>query len=233
MDKVPPALQASLTAIVTEAKLACVMLPASAGSMDAMGLQPSLMSLWLLQPSTPVKLSPASISAALNKPPFWCVAWPSSRVLAQMISTGAINVNGKQVADFGCGSGLVAIAAARAGAAAVTAYDLDKTALLACRENARLNKIKLKTKLDLFADAAQDTVQFDLCLVADVFYDPENLPLLSRLLARSKKLIVADCRAHHLQQWGLNKIGEHESCTWPTLDQSDQFRHVSIYASPD
>ncbi|MEZ3224835.1 50S ribosomal protein L11 methyltransferase, partial [Escherichia coli] len=86
-------------------------------------------------------------------------------------------VRDKRVLDFGSGSGVAAIAAARAGAAEVVACDLDPLALAASRANAELNGVELSYSADFFAEDDR----FDLILVADVLYDRANLPLLDVL----------------------------------------------------
>ena len=92
-------------------------------------------------------------------------------------------VRGKRVLDFGAGSGVAAIAAAKAGAAEVVACDLDPLALAACRANAALNGVELRYSQDFFGEADR----FDLILVADVLYDRANLPLLDQFLSRGGK----------------------------------------------
>src|SRR5699024_6642479 len=57
-------------------------------------------------------------------PPFWAFAWAGGQALARWILDKPGTVAGKRVLDFGAGSGLVAIAAARSGAAAVMAVDI-------------------------------------------------------------------------------------------------------------
>ena len=172
-----------------------------------------------------IKPDPDVIRALFDAPPFWSVAWPSGRILAQLILNKEIDVVGKTVLDFGCGSGLVAIAAALAGARRVVACDADKDALLATQENASLNDVDLEFLSSL--DDVSETV--DYCIVADVFYDPENLPLLPALTQISRHLVVADCRAHDLTEVGLDVQGKFESAVWPDVDPSDQFRAVTLY----
>lgn len=91
--------------------------------------------------------------------------------------------------DFGSGSGVAAIAAARAGAAEVVACDLI-LALAASRANAELNGVELSYSADFFAEDDR----FDLILVADVLYDRANLPLLDQFLSRGRQALVADSR---------------------------------------
>src|SRR5437762_6017288 len=58
-------------------------------------------------------------------PPFWAFAWAGGQALARYVLDNPQVVAGKAVVDFASGSGLVAIAAARAGAARILAADID------------------------------------------------------------------------------------------------------------
>lgn len=210
----PEALTSALHAVVPDA------------SLSAQNVPNLPLSLWLLTHGKQNrKLSPEAIRAALETPPFWCVAWPSGRVLGEWIVNNRFDVRGQRVADFGCGSGIVALACAQAGAADVIAADLDTVALAATDANALLNDLRIQKQAEFFTDECH----YDTIFAADIFYDAANLPLLDRLKAKTNRLIVADCRAHDLARAGLEKIDEAESSTWPDVDPSDQFRRVSVY----
>src|SRR5690242_1093870 len=72
-------------------------------------------------------------------PPYWAFAWAGGQALSRYVLDNPENVAGRAVLDFGAGSGLVAIAAAKAGAANVLAADIDNFASAAIVENARAN----------------------------------------------------------------------------------------------
>jgi predicted nicotinamide N-methyase len=74
-------------------------------------------------------------------PPFWAVAWPGGQALARYLLDHPSAVAGRRVLDFGSGSGLVAIAAAKAGAAAVVAQETDRLAVAAIALNAAANDV--------------------------------------------------------------------------------------------
>src|SRR6478752_5925302 len=74
-------------------------------------------------------------------PPFWAFAWAGGQGLARHILDHPALVAGKRVLDFASGSGLVAIAACKAGAAAVTAVDIDPFARMACALNRAENNV--------------------------------------------------------------------------------------------
>src|SRR2546421_10759837 len=72
-------------------------------------------------------------------PPFWAFAWAAGQALARYLLDHPETIRGRDVIDIASGSGLVAIAAARAGAATVTAYDIDPLAAAAIEVNAAAN----------------------------------------------------------------------------------------------
>ncbi|UWP83311.1 50S ribosomal protein L11 methyltransferase [Dactylosporangium fulvum] len=118
-------------------------------------------------------------------PPFWSFAWPGGVALARFLLDHPAHVAGRSVADLGAGSGLVAIAAARAGAALVTAVDTDPAALAAVRRNAALNGVPVETSPTL--------VPADVLLAGDVFYSGEVARrLLPLLRAHGGTVLVGD-----------------------------------------
>ena len=125
-------------------------------------------------------------------PPFWAFAWAGGQALARYLLDHPERVAGKRVLDFGAGSGLVAIAAARAGAAQVLAADLDAFAVTACSLNAEANEAPIAAEVcDLAGDAL---VAFDVVLVGDMFYEQtpsRRFDAWFRGLARSGKLVLA------------------------------------------
>ncbi|TIL77311.1 MAG: methyltransferase, partial [Mesorhizobium sp.] len=74
-------------------------------------------------------------------PPFWAFAWAGGQGLARYILDNPSDVQGKRVLDFASGSGLVAIAAVKAGAAEVIAADIDPFCATAIRLNAEANGV--------------------------------------------------------------------------------------------
>ncbi|WP_254075288.1 50S ribosomal protein L11 methyltransferase, partial [Pseudomonas aeruginosa] len=131
----------------------------------------------------------------------------------------------KVVGYWGRGSGVAAIAAARAGAAEVVACDLDPLALAASRANAELNGVELSYSADFFAEDDR----FDLILVADVLYDRANLPLLDQFLSRGRQALVADSRVRDFRHPLYRRLDVLEACTWPDLAEPAEFRLVSLY----
>ncbi|MGH3302667.1 MAG: class I SAM-dependent methyltransferase, partial [Streptosporangiaceae bacterium] len=103
-------------------------------------------------------------------PPFWGVAWPGGQALARYLLDHATLVTGRTVLDFGSGSGLVAIAAARAGAARVVACETDPLGLAAIGLNAAANGVPPPACVDDVRTAGPGP---DVLLAGDVWYDRE------------------------------------------------------------
>src|SRR6266436_7431160 len=82
-----------------------------------------------------------SLARSALPPPFWAFAWAGGQVLARYLLDHPAEVAGRFVLDFGAGSGLVAIAAAKAGAAGVLAAEVDHFAAAAIAINATLNDV--------------------------------------------------------------------------------------------
>ncbi len=182
--------------------------------------------LWLIDPTNMDRaFSPEETRRILEEPPYWSFCWASGLVLARWLAEHPEWARGKRVLDFGAGSGVAAIAAARAGAAEVVACDLDPLALQACRANAALNGVTLGYSEDFFAEADR----FDLIIVADVLYDRANLPLLDQFLSRGREVLVADSRVRDFQHPLYERLDILDACTWPDLAEPAEFRQVSLY----
>jgi predicted nicotinamide N-methyase len=121
-------------------------------------------------------LSQEQVIELMDNPPYWAFCWASGQVMARYLLDHSDVVKKKVVVDFGCGSGVVAIAASMAGAKRTIALDIDSNALDVSRLNADLNHtdIELSSNIDtLTIDKSKATL-----LIADVFYDAKNIPLL-------------------------------------------------------
>lgn len=182
--------------------------------------------LWLIDSANMDRaFSPEETRRILEEPPYWSFCWASGLVLARWLAEHPEWVRGKRVLDFGTGSGVAAIAAAKAGAAEVVVCDLDPLALQACRANAALNGVTLGYSSDFFAEADR----FDVIIVADVLYDRANLPLLDQFLSRGREVLVADSRVRDFQHPLYERLDILDACTWPDLAEPAEFRRVSLY----
>ena len=101
-------------------------------------------------------------------PPFWAFAWAGGQALARYILDHPEVVAGKRVLDFASGSGLVAIAAAKAGAARVEAVEIDAFAGVAIGVNAGANAVSLEV---LLSDLIGCDHGWEVILAGDVCYE--------------------------------------------------------------
>ncbi|WXL26524.1 50S ribosomal protein L11 methyltransferase [Ectopseudomonas mendocina] len=210
----PAALQHALNSLLGDAKLTATPLPGTD------------IRLWLIDAENMDRaFSPEETRLILEEPPYWCFCWASGLVLARWLAERPEWVRGKRVLDFGAGSGVAAIAAAKAGAAEVVACDLDPLAIAASRANAELNDVELSYSADFF----QEADRYDLIIVADVLYDRANLPLLDEFLSRGREALVADSRVRNFQHPLYQRLDVLEASTWPDLAEPAEFRHVSLY----
>jgi len=101
-------------------------------------------------------------------PPFWAFAWAGGQALARYVLDQPHLVSGRRVLDLAAGSGLVAIAAARAGAAHVRAVEVDPLAVAAIELNAATNGVTVSVELADILDG--DAAGAEVVLAGDVFY---------------------------------------------------------------
>jgi predicted nicotinamide N-methyase len=102
-------------------------------------------------------------------PPFWAFAWAGGQALARYLLDHPANVAGRSVLDFGAGSGLVAIAAAKAGARSVLAAEVDHFAAAAIAANAVLNEVAISVATEDLLDTAN--LRWDVVTAGDVCYE--------------------------------------------------------------
>ncbi len=214
-DELLICLQRRLAAIVPGAQLERTALS---------GAQP--LSLYLMNADYPQgELSAESVQRVMDNPLYWVFCWASGLVLADWLLTHAEWVRGRRVMDFGCGSGVVAIAAALAGAKEVIACDIDPDALAATALNAQLNGVELQLADDFYKVEGE----IELLIVADVLYDRANLGWLDGFLKRADRVLLADSRVKDFSAPGYRHLAAREAHTLPDLDESAEFRDVRIY----
>lgn len=170
-------------------------------------------------------LSPEQIRQIINYPAYWCFCWASGQVMARYIFDNPDLVRGKKVLDFGCGSGIAAIAAKLAGANEVIACDLDADAIAASGANGLLNNAELSFSNDFFANDEH----YDVILVADVLYDSANLLLLEAFLKRAPRVLVADSRVKNFKFESYQWLTYQHANTVPDLAESEEFSKVNLY----
>lgn len=152
-------------------------------------------------------------------PPFWAFPWAGGQALARFLLDHPERVAGRVVLDMASGSGLVAIAAARAGAARVTASDTDPVARTAIAINAAVNDVTLTVRPgDLLGDQPAQPPGSrpgaDLVVVGDAFYQRElarrMLGFLDRAAARGASVLVGDPGRAYLPRGRLRAIAVYD-----------------------
>lgn len=142
-------------------------------------------------------------------PPFWAFAWAGGQALARYILDNPDIVAGKCVIDIASGSGLVAIAAMKAGAKSVVAADIDKFAQAAMHANAGLNHVHLTiTTQDLLISPAPEA---DVILVGDLFYEKSIAEKCFAWLQKikTKTILIGDPGRSYLPKDKLIKIASY------------------------
>jgi predicted nicotinamide N-methyase len=126
-------------------------------------------------------------------PPFWLFVWAGGQALARHVLDRPEIVRDRSVVDVACGSGVAAIAAARAGAAKVTAMDVDPQAVAAAARNAEANAVAVGTQA---VDIADLDVTADVFLAGDVFYTSRVADRMTERLRRAaregSRILVGD-----------------------------------------
>lgn len=144
--------------------------------------------------------------------PYWAWPWAGGLALARFVLDRPETVAGRRVLDLGAGSGLVAIAAARAGAATVVAAEIDANARTALRLNAELNGVAVEVvDRDLTGEQPPDV---DLALVGDLFYAPRLASRVTRFLDRCLDagiaVLVGDVGRAHLPAGRLRPLAGYD-----------------------
>jgi len=168
-------------------------------------------------------------------PPFWAFAWAGGQALARYILDNPDIVRGRRVLDFASGSGLVAIAAMKAGAASVTACDIDPFAIAAIGLNAQANDV---TVAAVQQDLVGEDQGWDVVLAGDICYE-QDLALrvtdwLFALSCRGATVLIGDPGRTYLPKDRLEKVAAYEVPVTRTLEDADikksgvwRFRSVS------
>lgn len=198
-----------------------------------MPLRPDIM-LWQATEITPIWHATADwLDRNGVPPPFWAFPWAGGQAVARLIGEQPALVAGKRVVDFAAGSGLIAIAAMKAGAAQVTALDIDPFAGAATGLNATLNGAAVHVMTaDVIGQPMPDT---DILLAGDVCYErpfAEAALAWFRDLARAGvTVLVGDPGRAYLPSQGLERIATYTVPTSRELEDREM-RVTDVWRVP-
>jgi len=155
-------------------------------------------------------------------PPFWAFAWAGGQALARYVLDNPALVTGKRVLDFASGSGLVAIAAAKAGAASVEACDIDAFAVAAMQLNAAANGVAIDARCEDVVGADEG---WDAIFAGDICYERDmaahTVAWLASLHARGAIVLIGDPGRSYLPRQTLEPIATYEVPVTRTLEDAE------------
>jgi predicted nicotinamide N-methyase len=171
-------------------------------------------------------------AAQEQPPPFWAFAWAGGQALARHLLDDPDLVAGREVLDLATGSGLVAIAAARAGASVVTGNDIDPLALAATEANAEANGVRVRTVEGDLLDTTEGYATSSVIFAGDVFYSREMaarvLPFLRRAADRGALVLVGDPGRAYLPTHGMIKRASYDVPVLECLENAT-IRHTTVW----
>jgi predicted nicotinamide N-methyase len=166
--------------------------------------------LWLLDNEVDLEAACEELGDG-EAPPFWAFCWGSGQALARYVLDHPDRVANKVVVDLGTGSGIAALAAARAGAAVVIALDLDPQSRQAARLNADQNGLDIKT-------SATAPERWDLMLAADVLYETGLREWLLSTARQRGPILLADPERTGTPRIPFPELGRMKATTLPDVD---------------
>jgi len=190
--------------------------------------------LHLADEITPIwRMTEEALEAIGLPPPFWAFAWAGGQALARYLLDNPQTVAGKRVLDFAAGSGIVAIAAMKAGAAHALAADIDGFCGDAIALNARANNVAVDfTDTDLL-DAPPPAV--DVILAGDICYEK---PLAERVMAwltaareTGTEVLIGDPGRTYFPREGLTRLAEYQVPTTRELEDME-VKKTAVWTLP-
>jgi predicted nicotinamide N-methyase len=154
--------------------------------------------------------------------PYWSFPWAGGQALARHLIDHPDVVRGRRVLDLAAGSGLVAIAAMKAGAKSAVANDVDPFAAAAQELNARANNTAIEISERDMLDETPSPDEFDLVVAGDVCYESELANRLVEFLRRARHngvdALLADPGRTYLPRERLDAVATYEVPTSLALE---------------
>lgn len=191
--------------------------------------------LHLADEITPIwKLTEEDLARIGLPPPYWAFAWAGGQAIARYVLDNPEVVAGRTVIDFASGSGLVAIAAAKAGASRVLATDIDGYCEQAVTLNSEANGVRVEfTDADL--TTAPPPTWAQVILAGDICYEK---PLAERVLAwlaearaAGATVLIGDPGRSYFPRTGLEKLAEYQVETTRELEDME-IKRTAVWALP-
>jgi predicted nicotinamide N-methyase len=166
-------------------------------------------------------------------PPYWAFAWAGGQALARYLLDNPQCVAGKRVLDLGSGGGLSAIAAYKAGAAAVLAADIDAMALAAIGLNAAANGVAILTTADDLLGCAD--AEADVILIGDLFYEralaDRVLAFIERSASEGGFVLIGDPQRNYFPEGRFESLAEYRVPVTRDLEDAE-IKKTAVWRFP-
>ena len=192
------------------------------------------LNLHLADEVTPIwRLTEEALAEIGLPPPFWAFAWAGGQALARYVLDHPDEVAGKRVVDFASGSGIVGIAAMRAGAGHVLATDIDPFCGAALAVNGELNGVRIDfTDQNLLETPPPDV---DVILAGDICYEKplatQVMDWLAAAHVRGTRVLIGDPGRSYFPRVGLEKLAEYEVPTTRELEDRE-VKKTAVWTLP-
>jgi predicted nicotinamide N-methyase len=192
--------------------------------------------LYLATQMTPIwHATEETLARGAVPPPYWAFAWAGGQALARYLLDHPETVRGREVLDIGSGSGIVAIAAAKAGASRVVAAEIDHFAAAAIALNMALNGVTISIETRDLLDRA--AAGWGVALAGDICYEEpmssRAVTLLRRIAARGRLALLGDPGRSYLPRSGLIERARYTVLTSRELEDRDEREGVVWQVLPE
>jgi predicted nicotinamide N-methyase len=192
--------------------------------------------LYLATQMTPIwHATEETLARGAVPPPYWAFAWAGGQALARYLLDHPETVRGREVLDIGSGSGIVAIAAAKAGASRVVAAEIDHFAAAAIALNTALNDVTVRIETRDLLDRA--AAGWGVALAGDICYEEpmssRAMTLLRRIAARGRLALLGDPGRSYLPRSGLIERARYTVSTSREIEDRDEREGVVWQVLPE